>query len=67
MRISLTIIQFVSSTTGVGDNGYEIMVCERGVDLGGIGDIQLSEVVGRARAGALSVIVASEADQVSRL
>ena len=65
----MTIIQFVSSTTEVGDNGYEIMVCERGVDLGGIGDIQLSEVVGRgrARAGALSVIVASEADQVSRL
>ena len=65
----MTIIQFVSSTTGVGDNGYEIMVCERGVDLGGIGDIQLSEVVGRGRgrAGALSVIVASEADQVSRL
>ena len=46
------------------------MVCERGVDIGGIGDIQLSEVVGRragAGAGALSVIVASEADQVSRL
>ena len=41
------------------------MVCERGVDIGGIGDIQLSEVAGRA--GALSVIVASEADQVSRL
>ena len=50
----------------MGDGGYEIVVCERGVDIGGIGDIQLSEVVGR-QAGALSVIVASEADQVSRL